>query len=106
MRKAFRNKPSFNTKAIFIERHRLHDWQVVDSLSEEVTGLQKKIISLIVSVRSRPSSITMILRRTHSDYNQNMIVQALIDLEKRGLVDRVSSKAWIAKGDATRVLEE
>jgi DNA-binding HxlR family transcriptional regulator len=48
----------------------------------------------------------MILRRTQSEYNQNMVVQALIDLEKRGLVERTTSKAWIAKASASSYLED
>jgi DNA-binding HxlR family transcriptional regulator len=48
----------------------------------------------------------MILRQTKPEYNQNMVVQALVDLEKRGLVERTTSKAWVAKASASSYLED
>jgi hypothetical protein len=74
-------------------------------MSEDLTELQRKILELILSNANRPSAITSVLRRRHVECNQNEVVQALIDLEKRNLVERVSEKAWSATGRAEGVVE-
>ncbi|MHA2152789.1 MAG: hypothetical protein ACXAAQ_12495 [Candidatus Thorarchaeota archaeon] len=74
-------------------------------MSEDLTELQRKILELILSNANRPSAITSVLRRRHVECNQNEVVQALLDLEKRNLVERVSEKAWSATGRAEGVVE-
>lgn len=69
------------------------------TMSEEITELQKKILSVIIADSRRPGAITSILKRK-MECNQNDVMQALLDLEKRKLVERSSSKAWSATGDA------
>ncbi|MHA2047615.1 MAG: hypothetical protein ACW99G_22775 [Candidatus Thorarchaeota archaeon] len=75
------------------------------TMSEDLTELQRKILELILSNANRPSAITSVLRRRHVECNQNEVVQALLDLEKRNLVERVSEKAWSATGRAEGVVE-
>ena len=70
------------------------------TMSEEITELQRKILGLILSNSQRPGAIYSILKRKKVSCNQNDIVQALQDLEKRNLVERESSKAWSAKSGA------
>lgn len=74
-------------------------------MSEEVTNLQKLIIAQILGTSRRPSAIASLLRRRHVDCNQNTIVQALIDLEARGLAERTTAKAWSARGNAASHVE-
>ncbi|MFW9768658.1 MAG: hypothetical protein ACFFF9_15000 [Candidatus Thorarchaeota archaeon] len=74
-------------------------------MSEDLTGLQRKILELILSNTSRPSAITSILRRKNAEINQNDVVQALLDLESRKLVERVSGKAWSATSRAESSLD-
>ncbi|MHA2056261.1 MAG: hypothetical protein ACW979_01395 [Candidatus Thorarchaeota archaeon] len=69
-------------------------------MSEEITELQRKILGLILADAHRPSAIASILRRRNVSCNQNDVVQALLDLEKRNLVEKLSAKAWAAKGGA------
>jgi hypothetical protein len=75
------------------------------TMSEDLTELQRRILELILSNANRPSAITSVLRRRHVECNQNEVVQALLDLEKRNLVERVSEKAWSATGRAEGVVE-
>ncbi|MGD9396562.1 MAG: hypothetical protein PVJ05_09065 [Candidatus Thorarchaeota archaeon] len=70
------------------------------TMSEEITELQKKILGLILADARRPNAIASILKRRSVECNQNDVVQALLDLEKRNLVERLSAKAWTAKGNA------
>jgi hypothetical protein len=74
-------------------------------MSEDLTDLQRDILELIISNSSRPSAITSILRRKNTGINQNDVVQALLDLESRKLVERVSGKAWTATGRAEGALD-
>jgi hypothetical protein len=70
------------------------------TMSEEITELQRKILGLVLADAHRPSAIASILRKRNVTCDQNDIVQALLDLEKRNLVERLTSKAWTAKGKA------
>ena len=70
------------------------------TMSEEITKLQRKILGIILADAHRPSAIASILKRKHVECNQNDVVQALLDLEKRDLVENLSAKAWTAKGGA------
>jgi hypothetical protein len=74
-------------------------------MSEEITLLQKKILELILSDNRRPSSIVSILKRRNVVCNQNDVMQALLDLEKRNLVEKQSAKAWTAKEKAQDYLD-
>jgi hypothetical protein len=69
-------------------------------LSEELTKLQRDILRLIIRENRRPSAIAKTLRRYDSHVDQNGVMLALVDLEKRGLVERSTTKAWTAKGKA------
>ncbi|KXH71157.1 MAG: hypothetical protein AM326_11975 [Candidatus Thorarchaeota archaeon SMTZ-45] len=69
-------------------------------MSEEITELQKNILRLILADNRRPNAIASILRRRNFACNQNDIVQALLDLEKRNLVEKLTTKAWTAKENA------
>ena len=75
-------------------------------MSEDITDFQRKIVALIVRENRRPSSIAFTLRRRNESVDQNGVMLALVDLEKRGLVERSTSKAWIAKSKATDYLED
>lgn len=74
-------------------------------MSEDLTDLQRKIIAMIVRDNRRPSSIALALKRRNGTVDQNRVMIALVDLEKRGLVERSTSKAWTAKGKATDYLD-
>jgi len=69
-------------------------------LSEDLTELHKKIIALILRENRRPSGIATALSRSDLKVDQNRVMITLVDLEKRGLVERSTSKAWTAKGKA------
>ena len=74
-------------------------------MSEELTELQRNILELIIRENRRPSAIAKTLRRYDGQVEQNVVLLALVDLEKRGLVERSTTKAWIAKGKATDYIE-
>ncbi len=69
-------------------------------MSEDLTNIQRKILAMIVRENRRPSSIAFALRRRNGTVDQNRVMLALVDLEKRGLVERSTSKAWIAKSNS------
>ncbi|MFW9926308.1 MAG: hypothetical protein ACFFDM_06015 [Candidatus Thorarchaeota archaeon] len=69
-------------------------------MSEDLTELQRKILELILSDSRRPNAITSVLQRRSIECNQNDVVQALLDLENRKLVERTSAKSWSATGRA------
>ena len=74
------------------------------TMSEDITELQQKILGVILADARRPGAITSIVSKKVK-CNQNDVVQALLDLEKRGLVEKLSSKAWTAKGKAEDYVE-
>lgn len=74
-------------------------------MSEDVSDLQRKIIAQIMGTGRRPSAIASLLRRRHVECDQNEVVQALVDLERRGLAERTTAKAWAARGNAESYLE-
>ncbi|MCK5265005.1 MAG: hypothetical protein KAR03_05305 [Candidatus Thorarchaeota archaeon] len=75
-------------------------------MSEDLTDFQRKILAVIIRDNRRPSSIAFTLRRRDVTVDQNRVVLALVDLEKQGLVERRTSKAWIAKSEATDYLDD
>jgi hypothetical protein len=74
------------------------------TMSEDITELQQKILGVILADTRRAGAITSIVNKKIK-CNQNDVVQALLDLEKRGLVEKLSSKAWTAKGKAEEYVE-
>lgn len=74
-------------------------------MSEDVTQLQRDILALIINDTHRPAAIVAMLKGKHVNCDQNAVVQALNDLEKRGLVERSSSKAWSGKDEAQDYLD-
>jgi len=77
----------------------------VASMSEEPTELQRRILSLILEDTHRASAITRTLRSKNVECNQNDVVMALSDLEKRGFVERVGSKSWTARPKAQDLVD-
>ncbi|MHA2024954.1 MAG: hypothetical protein ACW98U_03540 [Candidatus Thorarchaeota archaeon] len=75
------------------------------TMSEDLTELQRKILEMIMSNANRPSAIASALKRRNFECNQNEVVQALLDLESRKMVEKVSEKAWSATGRAEGALE-
>jgi DNA-binding MarR family transcriptional regulator len=74
-------------------------------MSEEITELQREILALILEDNHRAAAITRTLQRRHIECNQNEVVMALNDLEKRDLVERATEKAWAAKSKAQDYIE-
>jgi hypothetical protein len=74
-------------------------------MSEDLTELQRNILKLILTDAHRPNAITSVLRRRKVECDQNSVVQALLDLEKRKLVERISGKAWGATDSAEDLVE-
>jgi hypothetical protein len=70
------------------------------NMSEEITELQRKILALILEDNRRAAAITRTLQMRHIECNQNEVIMALNDLEKRDLVERATEKAWAAKSGA------
>jgi DNA-binding PadR family transcriptional regulator len=77
----------------------------VFQMSEEVTELQRMILALIVNDIHRPAAITKVLRSKQVECDQNQVVQALNDLEKRDLVEHSGEKSWTAKSSAQEYLD-
>ena len=61
---------------------------------------------MIIRENRRPSAIAKILRRYDGQVDQNRVMSALVDLEKRGLAKRSNTKAWIARGRAAEYVSE
>ena len=95
-------RKGFRIKEIALRTHEKPSCLV--TMSEDLTDLQRKILELVLSNTSRPSAITSILKRKNAELTQNDVVQALLDLEARKLVERASSKAWSATGRAEDAL--
>ncbi|TFG09360.1 hypothetical protein EU538_05285 [Candidatus Thorarchaeota archaeon] len=74
-------------------------------MSEEVTELDRKILEVIIRDSHRPSAITNILQKRGIDCTQNQVVQSLNGLEEKGLVERYTSKTWVATSDAEDYVE-
>ena len=66
-------------------------------MSEEITELQREILALILEDNRRAAAITRTLQKRHIKCDQNEVILALNDLEKRDLVERATGKAWAAK---------
>jgi hypothetical protein len=75
------------------------------NMSEEITELQREILVLILEDNRRAGAITRTLQQRHVECNQNEVVMALNDLEKRDLVERGTEKAWAAKSKAQDYLD-
>ncbi len=70
------------------------------TMSEDLTELERAILPLIVRQGHRPRAITRVLRRRGLPYDHNDVVQALSSLEEKGLVERASTKSWLARDKA------
>ena len=75
------------------------------AMSDSLTDIERRILTIILSDSHRPSAITRILRSKNPEYDQNQVITVLNDLEKRDLVERFTSKTWIAKSKAADLLE-
>ena len=74
-------------------------------MSSDLSDLERSILRIILNDSHRPSAITRILLKQHVECNQNQVVQALNALEKMDLIERFTSKAWIAKDKAADYIE-
>jgi len=68
----------------------------VMTMSSDLTDLEQKVLSLVKKDSHRPSAIARTLTARHVACDQNQIVAALVSLESRGLVERFTSKTWVA----------
>ena len=74
-------------------------------MSKEIADLDRQVLAIIRTDSHRPSAITGILKGRHVECDNNSVVQSLNTLEKEGLVERFTSKAWIATSKADKYLE-
>ena len=74
-------------------------------MTSDLSDLERSILRIILNDSHRPPAITRILQKQQVECNQNQVVQALNALEKMDLVERFTSKAWIAKDKATDFIE-
>jgi hypothetical protein len=74
-------------------------------MSSDILDLEREVLAIIMNDSHRPSAITRILKKKHVECDQNQVVQALISLEQMDLVERFTSKAWIAKDKAADYVE-
>ena len=74
-------------------------------MSSDLSDLERSILRIILNDSHRPPAITRILKNQHVECNQNQVVQALNALEKMDLVERFTSKAWLAKDKAADYLD-
>lgn len=74
--------------------------QLSDNMSSEVSTLEREILRVILKDSHRASAITKILKGRHVDCDQNQVIQSLNSLEKKGLVERFTTKTWIGHGKA------
>ncbi len=70
------------------------------TMSESLTDLETKILSIILKDSHRPAAIVRILKGRHVKCDQNQVISTLNALERDGLVERFTTKAWIATSKA------
>ncbi|UCE09187.1 MAG: hypothetical protein JSW61_09415 [Candidatus Thorarchaeota archaeon] len=75
-------------------------------MSEDISDLDRQILVVIAKDSHRPSAITRILKTRRVECTHNEVVAALNALERDGLVERFTSKAWIATPRAESYIEE
>jgi DNA-binding MarR family transcriptional regulator len=63
------------------------------------------VLSVIRKDSHRANAITQILKRRRIECDQNQVVQSLNALEKKGYIERFTSKTWLAKDKAERLFE-
>ncbi len=66
------------------------------AMSEELTELEQLILPVIIEDSHRASAISRILIKKGVACDNNAVVQALNSLESKSLVERYTTKAWIA----------
>jgi repressor of nif and glnA expression len=69
-------------------------------MSEELTELEQMIIPIIIEDSHRASAITRILQKRGVECDNNSVVQSLNSLEEKNLVERYTTKTWIATSRA------
>ncbi|TFG12465.1 Lrp/AsnC family transcriptional regulator [Candidatus Thorarchaeota archaeon] len=74
-------------------------------MSEEISEIDKAILSAILEDSHRPSAITSIVNGRGVNCTQNEVVKALNELEDKGLVERYTSKTWLAKPSAADYID-
>ncbi|MCF2136264.1 MAG: hypothetical protein K9W43_03405 [Candidatus Thorarchaeota archaeon] len=72
-------------------------------MSDEITDLERSLLSVILKDSHRPAAITRILQGRHVECDQNTVVHTLNELEKKGLVERFTTKTWIATSKAEKL---
>ncbi len=65
-------------------------------MSTDLTDIQQRVLTLVSKDSHRPSAITRVLVSHRFPCDQNQVTQALLELEKRGLVERFTAKTWVA----------
>jgi hypothetical protein len=64
--------------------------------SGDLTELERRILSFVAKDSHRPSAIAKALISRHFSCDQNQVVAALVNLESKGLVERFTSKTFVA----------
>jgi hypothetical protein len=66
------------------------------TMSGDLTELERKVLSFVLKDSHRPSAVAKALNARHFACDQNQVVAALVNLEGKGLVERFTSKTWVA----------
>ena len=69
-------------------------------MSEELTELEQMILPIIIEDSHRAGAITRILQKRGVECDNNAVVQSLNTLEEKNLVERYTTKTWIATSRA------
>ena len=69
-------------------------------MSDEITELERMILNIIIEDSHRASAINRILIGRGVQCDQNQVVQALNSLEGKKLVERYTTKTWLATSKA------
>ncbi len=75
-------------------------------MSEQLSSLELEILKVIIKDSHRPAAITRILQKRGITCDQNAVVYSLNVLEKEKLVERHTTKAWIATSKAEKYVAE
>ncbi len=65
-------------------------------MSDDISELERSILGIIIEDSHRPSAITRILVKRGISCDKNQVVQALNSLEEKKLVERYTTKTWLA----------
>ncbi len=75
-------------------------------MSEDLTELERSILPIIINDSHRPGAITRILTGRGYSIDLNQVNQALNSLEAKDLVERFTTKTWLAKSKAQDYIED